>query len=644
MDDRIDRPDDGGPPTLERQRPTPAALSLRWAGPADEPLDARTRAFFDEQAELIRLEKARLLDRRWKDRLSLAMQALGVALGVAVLAAAGATVWSARADHGLVIEPFSVPPDLAARGLTGRVVASQLLDKLSSMQSKTVSSRPGDSYRDNWGDNLKVEGPDDSLPAGLDRWLHDHLSQQTHVTGEVFETPQGLSVAARTEEGGDSFTGGAGDLEGLLQQSAEAIYRRDQPYRYAVYLMTSGRMDQGMDLLTQLGNGPAGPDRVWANAGLGNLLVARGEDAAGLARNLDAVKAAPEDPHAWAILAVSLNSLGHAEGALAAIRKSNGLLRRHPLAEASGPRAVALTQNLASLAEAVGDFRTAADWDARASVLPGFFGDGGTSRAQAVADLASAHDVSGSDTARAEALSMKVPDIILLPPLLEADLALGRFSAAVRDGEALQAVAAQPSSFQAWLERGWVLRVELSKLAYARAMAGDPDGADAMIAATPLDCYDCLRMRGRIAAAEKNWLVAEHWFDQASRIGPSLPFAWTDWGRMRLAKGDAAGAIAVLQSARQQAPRFADPLELWGEALLARHDDAGAAAKFAEAARYAPEWGRNRLMWGQALLLAGRSDEARRQFEAAAGLELTVPDRAALKVFLAHTAPGGLKG
>jgi tetratricopeptide (TPR) repeat protein len=641
----VDRPEYENQATLEPPAPTVSPLGLRWGAQGERPIDSRAEAFFAEQSELIELEKARLRERRWKDRASLALQAIGVIVGASLVVAVGAMVWSARQDHGLVIQPFSVPPDLAARGLTGPVVASKLLDKLSTMQSRAVSSRPADSYRNNWGDNLEVDSAAPAgLTIGLDRWLHARLSQQTRVSGEVVETAQGLSLTARTEQGGDSFAAGPGDLDKLLQQSAEAIYRRAQPYRYAVYLMTVGQMDQGLELLTQLGNGPAGPDRVWANAVLGNLLVARGETAAGLARNLDAVRAEPKDPHAWATLATSLNSLGHAEGALAATKKSDGLLRSHPSAEAAGYTQLALIQNQASLAALAGDFRAAADRDARASVLPGDFGDGGASRAQAVADLAQAHDAAGSDTARAEAMSMRVQDIVLLPSLLEADLALGRYGDAVRDGEALEGVAAEPASFQAWLERGWVLRVELAKLAYAHAMAGDLDGAGVIAAQTPADCYDCLRMRGRIAAVARNWLQAERWFDQATRSAPSLPFAWTDWGRMRLARGDFSGAITVLKTAHDKGPRFADPLELWGEALMAGHDYAGAAGKFSEADHYAPAWGKNHLLWGEALMLSGRYREARAQYEAADALSLSRPDRAALKVLLARTASGRLRG
>ncbi len=49
-------------------------------------------------------------------------------------------------------------------------------------------------------------------------------------------------------------------------------------------------------------------------------------------------------------------------------------------------------------------------------------------------------------------------------------------------------------------------------------------------------------------------------------------------------------------------------------------------------------------MWGKALMLSGRYAEARARYEAANGLDLSKPDRAALAVLLARTASGPLHG
>lgn len=85
----------------------------------------------------------------------------------------------------------------------------------------------------------------------------------------------------------------------------------------------------------------------------------------------------------------------------------------------------------------------------------------------------------------------------------------------------------------------------------------------------------CLRVRGQISAIAHDWSGAERWFSEATRQAPSIPLAYTEWGAMRLSKGDVSGAIEELESATRVGPRFADPLELGGEALTKKGDYEG---------------------------------------------------------------------
>lgn len=73
---------------------------------------------------------------------------------------------------------------------------------------------------------------------------------------------------------------------------------------------------------------------------------------------------------------------------------------------------------------------------------------------------------------------------------------------------------------------------------------------------------------------------------------------------------------------------------------MRKGDFGGAIGKFREADRDAPRWGKNHVRWGEALLSSGRFREARRQFETASGLELSVSDRTALESFLSRTSQG----
>ncbi len=142
-------------------------------------------------------------------------------------------------------------------------------------------------------------------------------------------------------------------------------------------------------------------------------------------------------------------------------------------------------------------------------------------------------------------------------------------------------------------------------LALGMAMTGDAKAAHAIIDKTPVDCTVCLRQRANIDAWERNWGGADYWFARAVKDAPSPPFAWTDWGRAKLAQGDAAGAIAKFEIAHAKGPRFADPLEMWGEALMLEHRADLALAKFEEADRDAPNWGRLHLKWGRGAGVGG---------------------------------------
>jgi tetratricopeptide (TPR) repeat protein len=175
------------------------------------------------------------------------------------------------------------------------------------------------------------------------------------------------------------------------------------------------------------------------------------------------------------------------------------------------------------------------------------------------------------------------------------------------------------------------LRIQAAPLlAYALARAGDPAGAKAVIDATPPDCYPCVRTRGSIAAAAKQWDRADWWFARAAASGPSLPFAYADWGQALLDRDEPDAAITKFAIANQKGPHFADPLELWGEALMAKNRSDLALAKFAEAGKFAPNWGRLHLKWGEALGYAGRKDEAHAQYRIASKLDLGAADMAEL--------------
>src|SRR5262249_55666767 len=162
------------PPT--QLGPTAAAVAVALSAATTREVDAEAaqflreqRALSDKQGRMLDLQMEHLHEERalhhrhlklkyFSDRLRIGLQLL--AIGIAIVGGLGAVVWKAANDHGLVVEAFSVPPDLATQGNTGAVVASRILDRIAEMQSQTSSFRAAGTYRTNWGDDFKVEIPD----------------------------------------------------------------------------------------------------------------------------------------------------------------------------------------------------------------------------------------------------------------------------------------------------------------------------------------------------------------------------------------------------------------------------------------------------------------------------------------------------
>ena len=634
--------------TLDQVSPAAVLLALGKTSRSSKPLDAKAAAFLDKQTHLIELKTehlheqrelqlAHLRVRRWKDRLSLALQSLGLVVGAVTVIGLGVMIWQARQDHGLVVEPFAVPPDMAARGLTGQVMAAKLLDKLTELQAQTDSQRAPSTIANNWGDDIKLEIPETGVSVGeINRYLRQWLGHQTRVSGEVLHTPTGVSLTLRTEgAAGRTMQGAEADLDALAQQAAESVYGETQPYRYGVYLRGQNRMEKAQKVFAKLSTSGPMTERAWGYLGLANAYRdLNGPDVA-LATMRRAAQAAP-----WMFLARQNigdidGQLGRMEAAVADHRAAVRLLDR---SDHGGVRpdmvANSRTRVQSFIDQETGDFASAIQ---RRTAVVAFGRQGLLGSASA---LLVDSDVADHDLAAARA-ALDPNDVTTISPGratfdniqagMRLDAAANNWPAVLRGyALALQHVALWPG-----LQR--MIPTELSPIAaQAEAASGNLTGAEALMASTPTDCDPCLRERGKLAALRGDWPAAQRWFAEASRLAPSVPFADTAWGEMLLARGDIDAAIARLALAHAKGPHFADPLELLGEALIRKGDFAGAASKFAEADQYAPHWGRNHLRWGEALWRSGRVDAARAQFQTARALDLNAPDRAALYVFLAR--------
>src|SRR6185312_3865795 len=97
------------------------AVALALAGASRTEADAYLRdqrRHLHEQLKQIHLGL-------WEVRLGVFLRFATACVGMAVATGFSLLIWQAARSDGLRVESFSVPPDLAARGLTGEVMATR---------------------------------------------------------------------------------------------------------------------------------------------------------------------------------------------------------------------------------------------------------------------------------------------------------------------------------------------------------------------------------------------------------------------------------------------------------------------------------------------------------------------------------------
>jgi tetratricopeptide (TPR) repeat protein len=619
--------------------PTAVALALSGASTDD------ANAFLRDQRVLIAEQCALAKDQRqhlheqlkqihldvWEKVLSVFLRIATAFIGLAVAAGACWLIWNSASSNDLVIDAFQVPPDLAARGVSGPVVAAKLLDKIAAMQAQTVSPRPLKSYANGLPDALKVEIPETGVSLSeLDRFLRQKLGHDLHIGGEMVQTDRDIALTARVGiEGSATVTGAQADMDTLLQNLAEQVYRITQPYRYAIWLIQHGRSTDGLTVFNTLAtSGGPTTERAWAYNGLGATTANIQGSKIGLSLLRRGHSLDPNNIVTSANIAFNEYRLGRTQESLRDYSATLALLPTHGrdytlpnlLATSAHVYRATVLMYQGALLEAVEQARIASETGPGIGTIP--------SRVLRGQIFAALHE---PQAARAVLVQNAIDGSgTVVPPVwVPTSLQLNLFiSLELQDWPGMVATyGALPQIVTRHPDR---LTMFDPFVALALAHMGQFAAAEARLKPSPADCYPCLRARAQVAALQRQDGRADWWFARAAAIGPSIPYAESEWGQALLDRGQPDAAIAQFTIGNQKGPHFADPLEGWGEALMTKNQSHLALAKFAEAEKYAPNWGRLHLKWGEALFYAGKPDEAKAQFAHAAQLDLTPSEKSEL--------------
>ncbi|HWE47591.1 MAG TPA: tetratricopeptide repeat protein, partial [Caulobacteraceae bacterium] len=525
--------------------------------------------------------RAHLRNRRWRERLQLGLQAFVVIAATVAGLILGAMIYGAFTSKQVVVDAFDAPPAMAQRGLTGRVVASGLLDELTRLQAANRTSLAKRNLSGAWVNDIKIEVPETGVSIGeIDRYLKQRFGHDVHIGGDLVETDSGgLALTVR----GDgilpkTFTGGAADLGKLTTQAAEYIYGNAEPAQYVTYLENMGRTAEAIAFAqAALPTAPKSERPYLLNA-WGNGVSSGGDTAQSLTLYREALRLKPDLWPAWNNVINGDWVLGREEGAW---RDGEALRRAAGGRPGRAPELYYLSWDTLT-------------WDLlawRNALAPDLEANGGTGTGLAAgAPLMADVDIRLHDLDDADLQLRNIkddpndPTVAAMRHFIQGRIAEERGDL-TRAASELEAFGAGFSNPMVWSNYPgyscWVAPVEEA--------TGHPDKADAVLAkgGTFVDCY---RFKADILDHRGDWAGAQRQYAAAVALAPDLPAAYYSWGMALVRHGDLKGAMAKFAAANKRGPHWADPLKAWGDVLARQGKWDEALKKYRKALSYAPAW------------------------------------------------------
>jgi tetratricopeptide (TPR) repeat protein len=520
--------------------------------------------------------------RRVGQRIRISMQVF-IALVVTVLGL-GLLIMlhDAFTSRSVVVDAFQAPQALASRGLTGDVVAAGVLDALQKLQDATRSVAKGLDTRGAWSSDVKIDVPETGISIGeINRLLHERFGHDLHIDGDLVQTESGgLALTVRGDGvPAKTFQGAATDLDKLTTEAAEYVYGRSQPFRYATYLIDSGRYDDALAFFPgAYARAPETERAEYANS-WGNTYASLYKPAEALEKYRLALTLKPRFWKTWGNL---VGVLAIVYGEEAAWREGRAMQRAADSAPASDRPTAVNVNNFAIMSQ---DFPLQLASSTQDAAFNQGAGASATIEGPAIADeYANLHD----PVHAAQWMTLSDPDDSLTKSetfLLPAYAALDRHDVAA-------AIPPLQTFWKAWLadpNLQYTYNTQGCLLGLAYGLTGRMAEADAVFKrvgnwaiCTALH-GDALEHAGDLAGAERLWA-------DGIRVGPDLSPVYLHRGISEMNRGDFAHAGADLATASAKSPHWADTWKAWGDLLAREGRWKQAVAKYDEALKYAPAW------------------------------------------------------
>jgi tetratricopeptide (TPR) repeat protein len=593
------------PEALARSEAFAAAVAANIAG-SDAGVARKTEIFLEKQAQLLETQNKHLKDehalrltnlrnqiseqalRRQGMKVRMAAQCIFASLGAALCVGVIVMVYDAAHSRKVIIDPFEIAPGLNAPVLSGKIVAADLLDRLTQLQADTRTSAQKRGLSNAWANEISIQVPQTGLSIGqIENVLKARFGHDQHIDGDLVRSDTGALVLTVRGTGivARSFTDTAGHIEDPVNAAAEYIYGESEPGLFAKYLSDIGRNDEAIAFAkVHFQNASIEEQPIllnyWANAITFKALPNANVEALSLYQ--EAVRIKPDYWIGYNNTLLALSNLGREEElvqlAQQMIKVAGGRPGRAP-DEMYQPYDFAI-------------FNLEAE------------------RRGALADMAGTGGGTLTTQSGAEGLSVSLLDV-LLHDVASARL---RFQTTVWDKklhpDAANAAVAQaflekeldnlPAAAERWDELALLYADPVIATSIAPAICsaapiyektGQPQKADAALSAVgALTFVDCYRYKADVLDMRGNWVAAQEWYAKAVKLAPSLPAGYYSWGLALARHGDLPAAIEQLKLANLKGPTWADPLKAWGDALAKQGHAEEGLAKYDEALKNAPNW------------------------------------------------------
>jgi tetratricopeptide (TPR) repeat protein len=599
LGDEKEEPDVEAPEALASAEAFAASVAARLS--ASDPEVAReTSSFLRDQSHLLQIQAKHLEDehalriahlrnqlreenvRRFGLRLRVGFQ-LFIALVATVIGVGGAIILhDAVTSRQVVVDAFEAPPALAARGVSGTVVAGTLLDELTRMREATRSSAV--SKRDlasAWSHEVKVSLPDAGISlTELSRLLRERLGHDIHIGGALLQTNSGgLALTVRGDGVAPrTFTGSSDELDTLSVKAAQYVYAESQPVQWVIYLENEFRYADEVAFIKSVYARASPEDRPYLLNSWGNAesnIIGNAPEV--LAKYRSALKLKPDYWVAYFNVIWALTEVGQEQDAWEASQQFLQATRSLPEVSRWYSNSHLLVWDLqAALATEISDADTNAGLGSSDTSLGPF----------AAVTQSLLHDTAAAEltlqTLKIDSRDIAGPVMIHFARGLSAIEANDIAKAAIEMDAAYASIGNPlvdgniPTRLGCWVAR-------------AEEAAGRPDKADAVLktAGTFVDCY---RFRGDILDGRGDWVGAQKAYADAVTLAPDLPAAYYSWGVALAKRGNFDSAAAKLKHANLKGPHWADPLKAWGDVLAKQGHMEEALVKYDEGLKYAPNW------------------------------------------------------